>query len=84
MIESKRLFMKPGRDNKEERDNFVRFWANYINSVNDDIWSKQQNVIINSQMHNSRDFYKNLNKTEKGREVLRRLKERMLSVGKIS
>jgi len=82
MIESKRLFMKPGRDNKEERENFVKFWANYINSVGDVVWSKQQNVIINSQMHNSREFYRCLNKTEEGRKTLKRLKEQMLKVGK--
>ena len=26
----KRVFMKPGRNNQEDRINFVKFWANYI------------------------------------------------------
>lgn len=74
-MQTKRLFLKPGNTNREERENFVRFWANYIKSVNDVIWSKQQNVVINSQIDNARQFYKNLGKTERGREILERLKK---------
>ena len=82
MIENKRLFMKPGRDNREDRENFVKFWASYINSVDDNVWSKQQNIIINSQIHNSRGFYRSLNKTEEGKKILKRLKEQMLKFDK--
>ncbi len=78
-MQIKRLFLKPGSTNMEERENFVRFWANYIKSVNDVVWSKQQNVVINSQIDNARQFYKNLEKTEKGRKILERLKKERLS-----
>ena len=49
----------PGKNNKEDRMNFVRYWAEYIKSHSDDEWSKQQNVIINSQIKNAREFNKN-------------------------
>ena len=78
-MESKR-FIKPGKDNKEDRENFVRFWANYIKNVGDQVWSKQQNIIINSQIHNSKEFYKDLIKTERGREILKKINEKMLEL----
>lgn len=37
------------RDTKE-RLNFVRFWADYVKHAPNDVWSKQQNVLINSVM----------------------------------
>ncbi len=46
----KRMFMKPGRTNQEDRINFVKFWANYVKTHKDEDWSAQQNIIINSQM----------------------------------
>ena len=73
-----RLFLKPGNSNKEERINFVKFWVNYIKSVNDSVWSKQQNIVIDSQIQSAREFYKNLEKTERGREILRRLRKAKL------
>ncbi len=45
-----KVFMKPGKTNKEDRLNFVKFWANYIKTHDDKEWSRQQNVIIDSQM----------------------------------
>ena len=47
----KREFMKPGKDNKEDRINFVKFWANYVKTHEDEDWSEQQNIIVNSQIH---------------------------------
>ena len=49
-MKSKRIFLKPGKNNKEERINFVKYWANYIKTHKDEDWSKQQNIIINSQI----------------------------------
>ena len=49
----KRIFLKPGRNNKEERLNFVKFWAEYVRTHSDKEWSRQQNVIINSQINKS-------------------------------
>jgi hypothetical protein len=45
-----RIFMKPGKTNDEDRKNFVRFWVKYMKSVSDEEWSRQQNVVINSQI----------------------------------
>ena len=52
----KRVFMKPGKNNREDRLNFIEFWANYIKTHKDEVWSKQQNFLINSQIKNARDF----------------------------
>lgn len=35
--------------NAEERLKFIDFWVNYIKTHPDEEWSKQQNVLINSQ-----------------------------------
>ena len=48
-IKEKRVFMKPGRDNKEDRLNFIKFWANYIKTHPDKEWSEQQNVVIDGR-----------------------------------
>lgn len=45
------VLMKPGKNNKEDRINFIKFWANYIKTHNDEEWSEQQNIIVNSQIH---------------------------------
>ena len=50
MLKEKRLFLKPGRTNREERINFIKFWANYIKTHTDKEWSEQQNILINSQI----------------------------------
>ena len=47
---NERVFMKPGRTNQEDRNNFIKFWVQYMNSVNDEKWSAQQNIIIDSQL----------------------------------
>jgi len=33
---------------KKQRDDFVKFWANYVKTHSDKDWSKQQNILINS------------------------------------
>ncbi len=50
MKKSRRIFMKPGRTNKEDRENFIKFWVKFMKSVSDEEWSKQHNIIINSQL----------------------------------
>ena len=42
--------LKPGKDNREERINFVKFWAEFVRTHDDKEWSRQQNIIINSQL----------------------------------
>ena len=53
-----RVFMKPGRTNKEDRLNFVDFWADYIRTHTDEEWSRQQNVLIDSQIKGARNLVK--------------------------
>ncbi len=43
-------FLKPGKDNKEDRLNFVKYWAKYVRTHSDKEWSEQQNILINSQI----------------------------------
>lgn len=46
--------IKKAKDEKEknkiERMEFVKFWAKYVKKHKDKEWSKQQNIIINSQL----------------------------------
>lgn len=57
-MKEKRIFMKPGKNNKEDRLNFIDFWAEYVRTHSDEEWSKQQNFLINSQIRNARHFNK--------------------------
>ncbi|MFA5020302.1 MAG: hypothetical protein WC533_04345 [Candidatus Pacearchaeota archaeon] len=41
-------FMKPGMSNKDDRLNFVEFWAEYVRTHSDKEWSEQQNFLIDS------------------------------------
>jgi hypothetical protein len=38
------------RKNMEERLKFIDYWANYVKTHPDKVWSKQQNVVIDSQI----------------------------------
>lgn len=44
------------RINDEDRMWFVEYWANYVRSHPDKEWSRQQNVVINSQIRNARNI----------------------------
>ena len=46
----KRKFMKPGKTNQEDRNNFIKYWADYIKTHEDSIWGEQQALLINSQI----------------------------------
>ncbi|MBI2653558.1 hypothetical protein HYX02_01980 [Candidatus Woesearchaeota archaeon] len=48
-------WLKPGKDNREERMNFVEYWAEYVRTHSDKEWSKQQNILINSIMKNAKN-----------------------------
>ena len=50
-----RAFMKPGRTNKEDRLNFIEFWANYVRTHSDEEWSRQQSVLIDSVIKSARE-----------------------------
>ena len=47
--------LKPGKTNKEDRMNFVEYWANYVRTHSDEEWSRQQNIVIDSQIQNARN-----------------------------
>ena len=38
--------LKPGKTNKEDRINFVDYWADFVKKNPDKVWSKQQNILI--------------------------------------
>ena len=46
--------MKPGKTNKEDRLNFVEYWADFVKNNPEKVWSRQQNILINSQIKNAR------------------------------
>lgn len=58
----------------------VERWANYIKRTPKEVWKKGFNDFINSQFDIANKFYKNLEKTEKGREIFERLKKERLKV----
>lgn len=52
--------LKPGKNNEEDRMNFVRYWAEYVRTHDDEDWSKQQKVIIDSQLESSKNVFKKM------------------------
>jgi len=44
------------RLNDKDRMWFVKFWAKYVRTHPDKEWSRQQNIIINSQIKNARSI----------------------------
>ncbi len=47
--------LKTSKDNRKARLYFVRYWANYVKTHPDKVWSKQQNVLINSLFRNAKN-----------------------------
>ena len=43
------------RLNNEDRMWFVEYWANYVKTHPDKVWSKQQNILINSLFENAKN-----------------------------
>ncbi len=48
--------LKPDKDNRQERMNFVEYWAEFVRSNQDEVWSKQQKLLIDSQIKNAQSF----------------------------
>lgn len=48
--------LKPGKNNKEDRMNFVEYWADFVKNNPDKVWSKQQKLLIDSQIKNAQNF----------------------------
>lgn len=61
----KESLIKEKKRNFAERLWFIKYWANYIQTHNDEDWSKGQAILINSQLKSSKDFYSSL-KAKKG------------------
>ena len=49
-------WLKPGKDNREDRMNFVEYWADYVRTHPDKDWSRQQKILIDSQIKNARQL----------------------------
>tara|TARA_Y100000310_G_C20361020_1_gene658970 strand:- start:209 stop:433 length:225 start_codon:yes stop_codon:yes gene_type:complete len=47
---------KPGRTNKEDRMNFVSYWASFVRTHSDKEWGEQQKRFINSLMHSAKHY----------------------------
>jgi len=47
--------LKTSANNKKSRMYFVEYWANYVRTHPDKVWSKQQNILINSMFENSKN-----------------------------
>ena len=54
---------------------FVDRWAEHVMSVPREKWKAEQTAFINSVFEKAGHFYKRLEKSEKGRGILKRLKE---------
>ena len=63
-INGKRIFMKPGKTNKEDRENFVIYWVECMKSLGDMEWSKKQNRFINLHMEMFRSFNRSFKKRD--------------------
>ena len=66
--------------NFRDRILFVKYWANFVKSNPDKKWSKGQARLIDSQFQSAKSFYNNLEKTEEGKIILKRIKEERLKV----
>jgi DTW domain-containing protein YfiP len=52
----------------------VERWAEFVRTSPREEWKKAVNVLIDATYQKADKFYKKLEETEKGREILRRLK----------
>ncbi len=39
--------------NLRQRREFVKYWANYVKEHDDEEWSEQQNLVVDSQLENT-------------------------------
>ena len=56
----------------KERLSFVRFWADYVKHNPNDVWSKQQNVLINSVIKSASqdvELYLKVKKAARGKRI---------------
>lgn len=60
----------------------VERWAEFVKNAPREEWKKVMDIFIDAVYQKSDEFYKNLEKTEKGREILKRLMDERLRVRK--
>ncbi len=60
--------------NFRDRIWFIKFWAQFVKNNPDEVWSKGQAELIDSQFQSSKSFYDNLEKTERGKKISEELK----------
>ena len=41
--------LKPGKNNWEDRMNFIKYWADYVKNNPDEVWSRQQKNIVDTK-----------------------------------
>ncbi|MBI2449725.1 hypothetical protein HYV49_05510 [Candidatus Pacearchaeota archaeon] len=58
----------------------VEKWAEYVRNNPRDKWKKVINLLMNATYQKADEFYKRLEKTREGREILARLKKERLKV----
>ncbi len=58
----------------------VERWAEFVKNNPREKWKPRVNAIINSQFEIAQRFYERLGKTEKGREILERLRKEKTKV----
>ncbi|MBU2639776.1 MAG: hypothetical protein KKG75_03680 [Nanoarchaeota archaeon] len=46
--------LKVGKTNTEDRMNFIEYWARFVRDNKDEVWSKQQKVLVDSQFEGSK------------------------------
>ncbi len=68
--------------NFKDRIWYVKYWVEFMKKNSDEDWSEGQKELIDSQFQKADEFYKKLEKTEKGREILKRLKKERIKVKK--
>ena len=54
------------KQNAQERLEFIDYWVEYIKTHSDEEWSRQQNVLIDSQIKTSRALNKKISGLRNG------------------
>jgi len=49
-------FERSQRQNADERQAFIRRWAEYVRTHDDEEWSRQQNKLIDSQLQTANEM----------------------------
>ena len=52
-------FERSQRKNIEDRRAFIKYWAEYVRTHDDEEWSRQQNKLIDSQLESANEMARN-------------------------